>query len=108
MDICRQSIIFETVAGVNACLAAIAADGDVALARIKNRMHPAFDAAVSAGFRNVALNLRIQSAEARRMGVHGHVCEVQLLLRQFAELKVSSPMMLTPAFKHLDFAYMWL
>ena len=40
------------------------------------------------GYRNVAFNLRLRTAAARELGVDTHVCEVQLLLRPFAELKV--------------------
>ena len=38
----------------------------------------------------MGLNLRIRTAAARNLGVDMHVCEVQLLLRNFAELKVST------------------
>ena len=36
----------------------------------------------------MALNLRLTGVAARELGVETHVCEVQLLLRPFAELKV--------------------
>jgi hypothetical protein len=51
-------------------------------------MDPDYDGCASAGYRDVSLNLRVVGAAARRLGVEGHVCEVQLLLRRFAELKV--------------------
>jgi hypothetical protein len=38
--------------------------------------------------RNVIVNVRIDSEETRRAGVDMHVCEIQLTLRGFAELKV--------------------
>jgi hypothetical protein len=88
VDVCRQSIVFESPAGLAACLAAIAADRDVDVARVKNRLDPAHNAGPSAGFRSLALNLRVITAEARRLGIEAHVAEVQLLLREFAELKV--------------------
>ena len=62
----------------------------VEVIRIKNRLDPAHNAARSAGYRDVALNLRVMCAAARRLGVDTHVCEVQLLLRKFADLKVAS------------------
>jgi hypothetical protein len=34
------------------------------------------------------VNLRVVTAETRRLGVETHVCEVQLILRPIAELKV--------------------
>ena len=55
---------------------------------MKNRLDPSYDAAASGGYRDVALNVRIASAAAAALGVDGHVCEVQLLLRPFAEIKV--------------------
>jgi hypothetical protein len=36
----------------------------------------------------VALNLRLDTAETRRLGLEAHVCEVQLVLVDFARLKV--------------------
>ena len=38
--------------------------------------------------RNVVINLRIDTEETRRLGVDAHVCELQLILRPFAELLV--------------------
>jgi len=37
----------------------------------------------SGGFRNVVVNVRFDTAEARRLGVDGHVCELQLNLASF-------------------------
>ena len=34
------------------------------------------------------LNLRLTTERAKRLGVHGHVCELQLVLRSFEERKV--------------------
>ncbi len=56
--------------------------------RVKNRLDPDYDAEESLGYRDVGLNLRIVTAETLGLGAEAHVCEVQLLLRQFAELKV--------------------
>ena len=88
MDICRQSIVFEDLAGVATCLGAIRQDPDAEVVRVKNRFDPAYDPRLSAGYRDLALNIRIISAEIRGLGVENHVCEVQLILRAFAELKV--------------------
>ena len=54
LDLCRQSIYFESLAGIAACLAAVARDPDVAVARVKNRLDPAVDSGPSAGYRNLA------------------------------------------------------
>ena len=90
MDVCRQSIVFDELPDLVTCLACIARDTDVRVIRIKNRLSPDYNAAVSAGYRDVGLNLRILSREATALGVETHVCEVQLLLRDFAALKVHS------------------
>ena len=73
-----------------ACLRAIAQDPDAEVLRIKNRLDQGFDPARSAGYRDVSLSLRIATAEAVALGVDLHVCELQLMLRTFHKLKVSS------------------
>ena len=70
------------------CLKVIDADPDVHVVRIKNRLCPSYQAAQSAGYRDVALNVRIINAETKALGVETHVAEVQLLLKSFAEIKV--------------------
>jgi len=71
-----------------ACLALIAQDTDVEIIRIKNRLDPAYDSAQSAGYRDVAMNIRVATPEAQAVGANAHVCELQLVLRQYAEVKV--------------------
>ena len=88
LDLCRQSIVFDDPAGVLACLRAVAADPEVRLVRVGNRMDPDYDGRASAGYRDLALNLRVATEATARLGVGMHVCEVQLLLRRIAELKV--------------------
>ncbi len=65
MDLCRHSIVFESVAGILKCLDAISNDPDVVIARIKNRLDPKFDSEVSAGYRNVSVNLRVVTDETK-------------------------------------------
>jgi hypothetical protein len=88
LDICRQSIFFHSVTDIAACLRAISDDPDVVLARIKNRYDPESDASSSAGYRNLAVNLRLDTPETRALGVETHVCEVQLLHLRMAVIKV--------------------
>ena len=88
VDLCRQSIVFEQLSGVASCLRAIGDDPDVELLRIKNRLDPGYDSKSSAGYRDVGMNLRLLGTQARELGVEAHVCEVQLLLRPYAQLKV--------------------
>lgn len=70
------------------CLKLISQDHEVKIVRIKNRLHPSFDSRLSGGYRDIALNLRINTEITRLLALNGHVCEVQLLLKQVAELKV--------------------
>jgi hypothetical protein len=83
-----QSIYFEDLDGVLRCLDAVAADPAVRLLRVNNRLHGGYDAALTAGYRDLSLNLRVETAETRRLLVHAHVCEVQLVLVRFARIKV--------------------
>ncbi len=89
-DLCRQCIVFECISDLVDCLRAIEADPDILLLRIKNRMDPAYNAQASGGYRDVALNLRISSPLTLSYAVEAHVCEVQLILLPFAEVKVIS------------------
>jgi len=87
LDICRQSIYFETISGILACLAVIGRDPDVMIARIKNRFDATVNSAASAGYRNLAVNLRLVSAETQAIGIETHLCEVQLILLKMAVIK---------------------
>ena len=88
VDLCRESIIYESPHALAAGLRAIAADPEVVPVRVKNRLNSRSGAAESTGYRDVVLNLRISSSLAAWLGVAGHVCEVQLILQAIAELKV--------------------
>ena len=88
VDLCRQSIVFDDAADISTCLHNISTDPDVKIVRVKNRLDPAYNAAVSAGYRDVVLNLKICNEKTVDLGVNEHVCEVQLVHRLFAELKV--------------------
>ena len=49
----------------------------MAILRVKNRLSHAYDSRRSAGYRDVALNLRLDTPETRRLGLAHHVCEVR-------------------------------
>mmetsp|Transcript_60146 Transcript_60146/g.159854 ORF Transcript_60146/g.159854 Transcript_60146/m.159854 type:complete len:757 (+) Transcript_60146:2012-4282(+) len=88
VDVCRQSVIFDDMAGIARCLSVLCADSEVVLLRLKNRLDPSYDAArLSGGYRDIAINLRIVNAQTMDLGIDTHVCELQLLIRPFAELK---------------------
>ena len=93
VDLCRHSIIFESVAGILECLDVMTRDSNVVISRIKNRLDPKFDSDISAGYRNVSVNLRVVTEETKDLGVETHVCEVQLLLLGMARIKVNHVLM---------------
>uniref|UniRef100_A0A7S0W940 RelA/SpoT domain-containing protein n=1 Tax=Hemiselmis tepida TaxID=464990 RepID=A0A7S0W940_9CRYP len=87
LDVCRQSIVFDNVKDLTACLIQIYEDPEATIVRIKNRLDPSYNSYASAGYRDVALNLRICNRRSSHMALDTHVCEVQLLLKQVAEIK---------------------
>jgi hypothetical protein len=87
VDVCRQTIVFETLQDVFICLSAMVADPDIDLLRIKNRYDTKYDSSLSGGYRDVNINLRFRSHLALLLGVETHVCEVQLVLLCVAALK---------------------
>ncbi len=88
LDICRQALVYDSIQALTAGLRAMASDGDVVLVRVKNRMRVGQPAEETAGYRDVAVNLRIVTAETCRLGVETHIAEVQLVLRPMADIKV--------------------
>ena len=67
----------------------MAADPEVHVERVVNRLHDGYDSAETAGYRDVALNLLLETADTVNLGLNWHVCEVQLVLISFAKIKVS-------------------
>jgi hypothetical protein len=90
VDICRQTIIFEDMSSLAECLRVIRLDQEVRVVRIKNRLDPAYNARLSAGYRDLAINMTLASDEVMAMGLEAHVCEVQLILLPMYQLKVST------------------
>ena len=87
LDLSRTCVVCRSIAQVNSVLQAIAQDPDVALLRCKNRLHPKYNGKATAGYRDLSLNLAFTSPEAARLGLDGVVCEVQLLVQAFYEVK---------------------
>ncbi|EKX55382.1 hypothetical protein GUITHDRAFT_99165 [Guillardia theta CCMP2712] len=80
VDIVRQSIMFEDLKELHACLEMIAEDPDLQVIRVKNRFDRRYDARQTGGYRDVCLNVCLVTDETWRVGVSGHVCELQLAL----------------------------
>jgi hypothetical protein len=88
VDLCRESIVYDSPHALAAGLRAIGADPEVVVMRVKNRLESRSGAAESTGYRDVVLSIRVVSSLAVRLGIGIHVCEVQLILQAIAELKV--------------------
>ena len=89
--IVSQSIYFEDMDGVAACLSAVAGDPCVRVVRVSHKLADDYDAEETAGYRDVSLGLRLRSEEACRLRLHGFVCELQLILVDFARIKAPPP-----------------
>jgi len=87
VDLCRQCIVFEDLKDIAACLRVIEADCEVRVLRVKNRLDLKHRSSISAGYRDVGMNLQIVSAETRTAGIDSHICELQLIYKPVAELK---------------------
>jgi hypothetical protein len=88
VDLCRQCIAFENIEDMAACMHAVRTDPEINVVRIKNRLDPAFDSNKSKGYRDVAINMCISSQTTIDLRINSHVCELQLILKSFAALKV--------------------
>jgi hypothetical protein len=83
-----QSIYFHDMDGVAACLRAVGSDRCVRVVRVSHKLADGYDSEETAGYRDVSLGLRLQTEAARRLGLHGFVFELQLILVDFARIKV--------------------
>ena len=89
LDCCRQRIVFQEPGHLLQCLQAVQRDVEVRVVRVKNRLHDGYDGSATAGYRDVVLNLRIETAETRRLGIETHINEVRLGLADLESLRVS-------------------
>jgi len=89
LDVVRQCIVFERLEDLCECLERILGDPELVVMRIKNRLDPSFDARTTGGYRDVALNVRVVTERTRELGVAGHVCELQLLMKEYMELRTA-------------------
>lgn len=86
-DLVRYSLVFDKAAELVCCLQAIAADPEVQIVEVKNRLRLDYDPWKSGGYRNVHLNLLLRSPLSELLGVDKHVFELQLQLEPFARCK---------------------
>ena len=88
-DIVRFSLFFDTFTDLTLALGVIVTDFDVKVERVKSRLSLKHDGNATAGYRDVMLNLRICTKETAMLGCDTHLCEVQLVLKSFGELKTA-------------------
>jgi len=86
-DIVRQCIIFQSLKDLCQCLDAVAHDQHVQILRVKNRYSRSYESSESAGYRDCCLNLIVSTPSSRWLQVDTHICELQLVLQQFHEIK---------------------
>ena len=86
LDCCRQRIVFREPGHLLLCLEAVQRDGEVRVLQVKNRLHDGYDGSATAGYRDIVLNLRIETAETERLGVERHICELRMGLIEFENL----------------------
>ena len=84
LDIARTSIVCNSIEEVNFLVEWIAQD---LVLRIKNRFDIDYDCGRTAGYRDVAMNLVVVSAEAQGQGLNDTVFEVQIILAELYEKK---------------------
>jgi len=88
VDIARSAIVFRSMENLTNCLGLIVTDHNVRVERLKNRLSLSYDAASeTGGYRDVCVNLKMVDTEANTLGVELHLCEVQLILIEFAHVK---------------------
>ena len=87
LDLVRAGITFDRVEDLVRCLRIVRRDPRVVILQVKNRLSTSFDGRLSAGYRNVALNLALVEVDTMKLGVDYHVAELQLGLRMMDDLK---------------------
>lgn len=86
LDLVRQCIVFENVNDMLSAVQFLCNDPDIQVQRIKNRLSASYDASLF-GYRDILVNCCITSNAAHQLRLSGHVCELQLILRQFMDHK---------------------
>jgi hypothetical protein len=92
-DLVRCSLVFDTFAQMEAALDLILADSAIRVLRVKNRFAEDYDAVTeSCGYRDIQLNAVLTQqvlteAGEIELGLHEHVCEIQLHLHDIYKFK---------------------
>jgi hypothetical protein len=89
VDITRFSLYFDSFTDLTLALGVIVGDFEIKVERVKSRMSLEFDGKSSAGYRDILLNVRLCTKTTGMLGCDTHICEIQLILRSFGELKTA-------------------
>ena len=79
-DLCRQRIVFADLEGLARGLSALAADADVLVLGAENTLQAEPEAGGLEFHRGVTVRLSLGTQDAERLGIAGHVGELQLAL----------------------------
>eukprot|EP00960_Hanusia_phi_P071628 767594-Hanusia_phi.AAC.17 len=90
VDAVREAIVFERLEDVCAAVEAITGDRELRVIWMKSRFDEEYDSRVSAGYRDVSMNVCVVREESVMVGVARHVFELQLVLRLFMLLRNAS------------------
>ena len=85
IDICREIMVFNDLPDLVDMLHRLQEDAEVMIVRVKNRLNPEYDSALSSGYRDVMINIKLQTRETIALNVHHHSAELQLVLRAVYE-----------------------
>jgi len=86
-DLARQMIVFKTVADLEACFKEICRCQEVNILRVKNSLDLAGTDSCLSGYRQLLINLQLETERTIKIGCALHVVEIQLLLLDFARIK---------------------
>ncbi|EKX49398.1 hypothetical protein GUITHDRAFT_104927 [Guillardia theta CCMP2712] len=101
LDVVRQCIVFERLQDLCDCLDRILEDPELVVMRIKNRLDPSYNSRTTGGYRDVVMNVRVVTERTRELGVAGHICELQMITREFMDKRTVEGHKLYVAFRNL-------
>jgi len=75
-DVAREALVFESVTDLIDCLELIKSDPDVVVHHIKNRYRNDYNPNLTAGYRDLALNISLVTNDTILLNLEQHICEV--------------------------------
>ena len=81
LDVVRDCIVVDTIAQMHQIMRDISEDKDIRVLRVQNRMSKEYDPRDSCGYRDVMVNLCINTPLTHQLGLSRHVCELQIILK---------------------------